>query len=278
MKSLFDEISASCSKLMTRKYSTSFSLGISFFSEKFRGPIYSIYSFVRLADEIVDSFHDFDKALLLEQFKSGTQDAIQNRISINPIFNSFQEVFHKYKIDQSLIELFLNSMTMDLQKIEHTKETYKTYIYGSAEVVGLMCLRVFTEGDEKMYESLKPDAMKLGSAFQKVNFLRDIRADYEQLGRTYFPEVDLRNFSPADKMKIEDDIEKEFAEALEGIRRLPSGARSGVYLAYVYYKKLFNKIKKLPPGYVMKKRIRISNGRKVGLMINSMLRHRFNLL
>jgi len=263
---------------MTRKYSTSFSLGISFFSEKYRGPIYSIYSFVRLADEIVDSFHDYDKELLLRQFKIGAQDAIQNRISINPIFNAFQEVFHKYNFETSLLDQFLNSMSMDLQKQEHTEETYKAYIYGSAEVVGLMCLRVFTEGDDKMYESLKPDAMKLGSVFQKVNFLRDIRADYEQLGRTYFPGVDLNNFSANDKKRIEDDIEKEFAESLDGIRKLPRGARSGVYLAYLYYKKLFNKIKRLPPGYVMKKRIRISNGRKVGLMLHSMLRLRFNLL
>lgn len=278
MKSLFDEVSVSCSKMITRKYSTSFSLGISFLSKKFQAPIYAIYGFVRLADEIVDSFHGYDKQHLLTQFKLATQDALKNRISINPVFNSFQDVVHRYKIDNEMVERFLDSMSMDLEKIEYTEENYNKYIFGSAEVVGLMCLRVFTEGIVDLYEELKPSAMKLGSVFQKVNFLRDIRADYEELGRCYFPGVDLANFSSDDKSRIEAEIEKEFSESLEGIRKLPSGARSGVYLAYVYYKKLFNKIKKVPAESVMTERIRISNGRKVGLMIHSMVRHRFKVL
>lgn len=277
MKSLFDEISLSCSKMITRKYSTSFSLGISFLAKKFQGPVFSIYGFVRLADEIVDSFHGYDKEHLLVAFKDSTQDAISKKISINPVFNSFQEVVHRYQIEPELIEQFLNSMSMDLTTAEHTQETYDTYILGSAEVVGLMCLRVFTEGNSSLYAELKPYAMKLGSVFQKVNFLRDIRTDYEQLGRTYFPGIDLGNFTVEDKSRIEEEIEAEFAESLEGIKRLPPGARSGVYLAYVYYKKLFNKIKRVPADHVLKERVRISNGRKFGLMINSMVRHRFNV-
>ena len=278
MKSLFDDISLSCSKIITRKYSTSFSLGISFLAKKFHGPIYSIYGFVRLADEIVDSFHGYDKEHLLIEFKNSTHDAINKRISINPVFNSFQDVVHRYHLEPELIDQFLNSMSMDLTTAEHTQESYNAYILGSAEVVGLMCLRVFSEGKSDMYDELKPFAMKLGSVFQKVNFLRDIRADYEQLGRTYFPGIDLRNFSVEDKSIIEREIEAEFDESLEGIKRLPSGARSGVYLAYVYYKKLFNKIKRIPAEHVLKERVRISNGRKFGLMINSMVRHRFNVL
>ena len=278
MKSLFDEVSIACSKMVTRKYSTSFSLGISFLTKKFHAPIYSIYGFVRLADEIVDSFHGFDKEQLLTQFKKDTREALLNKISLNPVLNSFQNVVHTYNIEEELIEKFLHSMTLDLNKREYTEELYKDYILGSAEVVGLMCLRVFTERDEKLYLELKPSAMKLGSAFQKVNFLRDIQADYEQLGRTYFPEVDLNNFANEDKHLIEAEIEEEFKDALTGIKKLPSGARCGVYLAYMYYRKLFNKIKGVPADAVMKERIRISNGRKFGLMINSVLRYRFNLL
>ncbi|TAH40444.1 MAG: phytoene/squalene synthase family protein [Bacteroidetes bacterium] len=278
MKSLFDDVSVACSKLITRKYSTSFSLGISFLSKKFHAPVYSIYGFVRLADEIVDSFHGFDKEELLTQFKKDTREAIGRRISLNPVLNAFQEVVHAYNIESELVEKFLHSMTLDLKKQDYTEELYREYILGSAEVVGLMCLRIFTEKDDQLYKELRPSAMKLGSAFQKVNFLRDLRADFEKLGRSYFPDVDLNNFSGRDKLRIEAEIEEEFKDALTGIKKLPPGARCGVYLAYVYYRKLFNKIKGVPAETVMKERIRISNGRKFGLMINSVLRHRFNIL
>ncbi len=278
MKSLFDEVSIACSKMITRKYSTSFSLGISFLAKKIHAPIYSIYGFVRLADEIVDSFHGFDKEQLLTQFKNETREALVKRISLNPVINSFQEVVHTYNIEEELIEKFLYSMELDLGKQEYNEELYKNYILGSAEVVGLMCLRVFTEGDENLYSELKPSAMKLGSAFQKVNFLRDIQADYEHLGRTYFPGVNLKKFANEDKRRIETEIEAEFKDALTGIKQLPSGARCGVYLAYMYYRKLFSKIKGVPAESVMKERIRISNGRKFGLMINSVLRYQFNVL
>lgn len=278
MKSLFDDVSNTCSKVITRKYSTSFSLGITLLAKKFHSPIYSIYGFVRLADEIVDSFHGFDKERLLLQFKDATNDAIDKRISLNPVLNSFQNVVHAYNIETELIEKFLESMSMDLDKKVYTEESYNNYIFGSAEVVGLMCLRIFTEGNDNQYRELKPFAMKLGSVFQKINFLRDIQADYEKLGRTYFPGIDLKNFKAKDKMNIESEIEKEFKESLLGIKKLPASARCGVYLAYVYYRKLFNKIKSVPAESVMKERIRISNGRKFGLMINSILRYQLNVL
>ncbi len=278
MKSLFDDISIACSKLITRKYSTSFSLGITFLAKKFHAPIYSIYGFVRLADEIVDSFHGFDKEELLTQFKKDTWDAIERKISLNPVLNAFQDVVHSYNIETELVEKFLHSMSLDLEKQNYTQELYKDYILGSAEVVGLMCLRIFTEKDEHLYQELKPSAMKLGSAFQKVNFLRDLRADFEKLGRSYFPDVDLNNFSNEDKLMIEAEIEDEFKDALNGVKKLPAGARCGVYLAYMYYRKLFNKIKGVPAETVLKERIRISNGRKFGLMINSVVRYRFNVL
>ncbi len=278
MKSLFDVVSVQCSKLATRAYSTSFSLGIYFLKNRLRDPIYSIYGFVRFADEIVDSFDGYNRKYLLEKFKSDTYEAITNRISLNPILNSFQEVVHKYKISIDLIETFLHSMEMDLDKINYSKEKYETYILGSAEVVGLMCLHVFTEGNAKMYEDLKPFAMKLGAAFQKVNFLRDLNADYHTLGRTYFPNVDMTNFSTDDKLLIEKEIEKDFKEALTGIKQLPSSSKGGVYLAYVYYNSLFKKIKSLPAQKILKERIRISNGHKFGLMINSMFQYKLNLL
>lgn len=278
MKSLFDVVSVQCSKLATRAYSTSFSLGIYFLKNRLRDPIYSIYGFVRFADEIVDSFDGYNRKYLLEKFKSDTYEAITNRISLNPILNSFQEVVHKYKISIDLIETFLHSMEMDLDKINYSKEKYETYILGSAEVVGLMCLHVFTECNAKMYEDLKPFAMKLGAAFQKVNFLRDLNADYHTLGRTYFPNVDMTNFSTDDKLLIEKEIEKDFKEALTGIKQLPSSSKGGVYLAYVYYNSLFKKIKSLPAQKILKERIRISNGHKFGLMINSMFQYKLNLL
>jgi len=278
MKSLFDDVSVQCSKLTTRAYSTSFSLGIYFLKSKLRNPIYSIYGFVRFADEIVDSFEGYKKKQLLEKFKIETYEAIENRISLNPILNSFQHVVHQYKIDLDLIDTFLKSMEMDLEKIDYTSEKYEQYILGSAEVVGLMCLSVFTEGNQELYESLKPYAMKLGAAFQKVNFLRDMKEDYRVLGRTYFPDIDMTNFSAHEKHKIEVEIADDFKEALIGIKKLPSSSKGGVYLAYVYYNSLFKKIKNTPVQNILSKRIRISNGAKFGLMLNSMLQYKMNLL
>jgi len=278
MKEIFDNLSDEFSKIITKRYSTSFSLGIYFLNEKIRQPIYSIYGFVRLADEIVDSFHAYDKAVLLAKFKRDCFEAIADGISLNPVLNSFQQVVNKYQIDRELIELFIQSMEMDLKKEYYTDEKYDLYILGSAQVVGLMCLQVFTEGDRTEYEKLKDSAMKLGAAFQKINFLRDVNADYYTLSRNYFPNVDLASFSDAEKTVIENDIELDFRLALNGIRQLPVSSRKGVYLAYVYYKKLFDKIKNCPAELVMTKRIRISNARKFGLMFDSMIRHKTNML
>lgn len=278
MKSLFDNVSVQCSKITTRAYSTSFSLGIYFLKNKLRNPIYSIYGFVRFADEIVDSFDGYDKKYLLEKFKADTREAIENKISLNPILNSFQEVVHTYEISHDLIETFLMSMEMDLVKIDYSTEKYNQYILGSAEVVGLMCLHVFTEGNKDLYEELKPFAMKLGAAFQKINFLRDMKADYENLGRIYFPNVDITKFSSSTKRKIENEIEQDFREALVGIKKLPASSKGGVYLAYVYYKSLFKKIKKVPAQKILSERIRISNGEKFGLMLNNMFKYKMNLL
>jgi 15-cis-phytoene synthase len=278
MKSLFDEVSIECSKLTTRKYSTSFSLGIYFLNNRLRKPIYSIYGFVRFADEIVDSFHGYNKTDLLSNFSKETYEAINNKISLNPILNSFQQTVHDYHIDQSLIGTFLRSMEMDLEQSSYNSCNYNEYILGSAEVVGLMCLHVFSEGNKKLYEELKPFAMKLGAAFQKVNFLRDIQDDYQTLGRTYFPNVNMAEFTSADKKIIEAEIEKDFTEALFGIKKLPSGAKEGVFMAYFYYKSLFKKIKNMPAQQILKKRIRISNPRKLTLMINSMVRCQMNMI
>lgn len=277
-KLLYDNLSVQVSKMTTRAYSTSFSLGIYFLGNSLRDAIYSIYGFVRIADEIVDSFDGFDKDYLLKKFKEDTYDAMYRKISTNPILNSFQEVVHQYKIDMSLIDTFLFSMEMDLGKIEYNKEKYEQYILGSAEVVGLMCLHVFVNGDEKKYEELKPYAMKLGAAFQKVNFLRDLNDDYVTLGRTYFPNIDLNDFSCDQKKQIESEIEKDFEIALEGIKKLPSSSKGGVYLAYVYYKSLFNKIKKLTPNCILSQRIRINNGKKLSLMVNSLFEYKMNMI
>jgi phytoene synthase len=278
MKEKFDNLSATCSKLTTLRYSTSFSLGIYFLSKPLRHPIYSIYGFVRLADEIVDSFHDYDKAALLAKFKKDCYEAIDHKISLNPILNSFQQVVNDYQIDRELIELFLRSMEMDLEKVNYNQHKYEEYILGSAQVVGLMCLHVFTEGDLKLYNTLKPAAMKLGSAFQKVNFLRDLNADFNSLNRTYFPEVNMKNFCDQEKKKIEIEIENDFNEALEGIKGLPRSSRRGVYLAYIYYRKLLSKIKKATLHKVMSNRIRISNPQKFSLMFDSMIRYQMNAL
>ena len=271
MKSLYDDLSVQVSRLTTRSYSTSFSLGIYFLHDRLRDPIYSIYGFVRVADEIVDSFEGFNQEYLLKKFWGDTHEALEQKISANPILNSFQEVVHEYDIDRELIETFLKSMEMDLQKVDYTDEKYQQYILGSAEVVGLMCLHVFTEGDKVLFEELKPYAMKLGAAFQKVNFLRDLKDDYHVLGRTYFPGVDMENFSPEAKKQIEKEIEEDFSIALKGIKMLPASSKGGVYLAYVYYQSLFKKIKRLPAKRILSGRIRINNSRKVGLMINSLV-------
>ncbi|MES2454731.1 MAG: phytoene/squalene synthase family protein [Bacteroidota bacterium] len=278
MKETFDKLSAACSKMTTKRYSTSFSLGIYFLNEKLRNPIYAIYGFVRLADEIVDSFHDFDKAFLLNKFKKDCYEAIDMGISLNPVLNSFQQVVNDYEIDPELIRLFLRSMEMDLELDNCDENLYDEYILGSAQVVGLMCLKVFTGGDQLAYDQLKFSAMKLGSAFQKVNFLRDVNADYYGLNRTYFPNVNLSKFSNHEKQLIEQDIEVEFKEALKGIRQLPASSRSGVYLAYIYYKELFNKIKKSTAEKVMTERIRISNSHKFGLMCDSLIRYKMNAI
>lgn len=278
MKAIFDNISSNCSKNVTNTYSTSFSLGIYFLNKRFHDSIYGVYGFVRLADEIVDSFHDYNKTLLMERLRRDTVQAIEQKISINPILNQFQKVVHTYNIEWDLIDTFIKSMEMDLIQKEHNVDSYKTYILGSAEVVGLMCLRVFVEGDHELYNKLKPYAMSLGSAFQKVNFLRDLKADYTLLGRTYFPGVDFQQFSQIEKLKIQDEIEAEFNHALIGIKMLPSSSRGGVYLAYYYYKKLFLKIKQTPAEKVMHARIRIPNLNKFGLMFNSLVRNKINLL
>ncbi len=278
MKQIFDDLSQRFSKETTQTYSTSFSLGIRFLDKRFHGPIYSVYGFVRFADEIVDSFHGYNKAELLSEFKEETWKAIANGISLNPILNSFQKVVNEYNVDFELIERFFDSMETDLEQKSHTIDSYNQYILGSAEVVGLMCLRIFTENDGELYKKLKRPAMKLGAAFQKVNFLRDLNADFEGLGRTYFPGVDFNRFSMHEKERIQEEIEIDFAEALAGIRKLPASSRRGVYLAYYYYRKLFLKITNTPAELIMKTRIRISNHSKIGLMFKSMLRHQLNLL
>lgn len=278
MKSLFDKLSVEVSRMTTRSYSTSFSLGIYFLHDRLRDPIYSVYGFVRVADEIVDSFEGYEQAYLLDKFRKDTYEAIDQKISTNPILNAFQKVVHDYEIDLALIETFLESMEMDLQKVDYTSEKYDKYILGSAEVVGLMCLHIFTEVDRALFEKLKPYAMKLGSAFQKVNFLRDLKDDYHVLGRTYFPGVDMANFSASAKKEIEKEIEEEFEIALKGIKMLPPAAKGGVYLAYVYYQSLFKKIKRLPAQRVLSGRIRINNGRKFGLMINSLVECKMRLV
>ena len=278
MKSLFDDISVKCSKLTTRTYSTSFTLGIYFLHNRLRNPIYSIYGFVRFADEIVDSFHGYNKKYLLDKFREDTYEAIEQRISLNPVLNAFQHVVHQYNIDVALIDIFLMSMEMDLEKQDYSKEKYEQYILGSAEVVGLMCLHVFTEGNKNMYKQLEPFAMKLGAAFQKVNFLRDIKADYKTLQRSYFPNVDMEQFTAQAKRQIENEIENDFKEALAGIKKLPASSKGGVYLAYVYYKSLFNKIKSVPADRVLTERIRISNGGKLRLMINSLVYYKMNMV
>ena len=277
-ENLYDNVCMNISKLTTKKYSTSFSLGISALDKKFHNPIYAIYGFVRFADEIVDTFHTSNKQELLQRFKQDTYKAIEEKISLNPILHSFQMVVNKYSIDKELIDSFLHSMEMDLQKIEYDEEKYKLYILGSAEVVGLMCLRVFCEGNNEYYLSLKKPAMQLGSAFQKINFLRDLKADFFQLGRTYFPEIKSNVFNNVVKKQIEQDILLDFYAGYQGIKLLPKGSRFGVYLAYSYYLSLFNKIKKLDAELVLKERIRVTDTKKYLILFWSYLKHKLNLI
>jgi phytoene/squalene synthetase len=278
MKQIFDNLSQDMSKMTTRRYSTSFSLGIRFLNKDLHKPIYSIYGFVRFADEIVDSFDGFDKSSLLAEFKKDTYAAIKNKISLNPILNAFQWVVNTYKVPHELIETFMNSMEMDLDKKVYDKETYEKYILGSAEVVGLMCLKIFVGGDETEYERLKMNAMKLGSAFQKINFLRDLNDDFNELGRTYFPGINMNDFNNIVKKEIEADIEKDFKLGYEGILMLPKQARFGVYMAYKYYFKLFKKIKRTKAERILEERVRIPNRKKARILVTSYVRHNLNML
>ncbi|MBS1732683.1 MAG: phytoene/squalene synthase family protein [Bacteroidetes bacterium] len=277
MIELFHELSELCSKAATEKYSTSFSSAIRLLHSDLRPPIYNIYGFVRFADEIVDTFHTYNKEELLTEFKKDTYAAIERGISLNPILDSFQKTVREFNISHDLIEAFFNSMEMDLTKTAYNSNGYKEYIYGSAEVVGLMCLYVFCEGDKEMYTKLKPSAQALGAAFQKVNFLRDVKADYQQLNRSYFPEVDFTNFTTDDKKQIEEDITRDFINAYEGILQLPVKARFGVYVAYKYYLSLFKKIKKKTPDTILEQRVRIPNYGKAFIVAKAGLRNQFNL-
>ena len=276
MIELYHKISKNISKDVTQTYSTSFSLGIKLLDKSIHNAIYSIYGFVRLADEIVDSFHDYPKAQMLKEFKEETYKSIERKISVNPILHSFQNVVNEYKIDMSLIDQFLKSMEQDLDDIKYSNDAYKEYIVGSAEVVGLMCLKVFVNGDQKLYLELEDSARSLGAAFQKINFLRDVKADYEELGRTYFPGVDLNRFTEEEKFKIEIDIQNDFSDALVGIKKLPRSSRLGVFVAYRYYMSLFIKIKNIPSERLMNERIRVKNYKKIYITFKSAFQNQFN--
>lgn len=279
MKGLFDQVSSQCSKLVTESYSTSFSLATRMLSSEIRQDIYNIYGFVRFADEIVDSFHSYDKPTLFTRFEQALNEALEEKISLNPILNSFQETVHRYAIDRSFIDAFMQSMRWDLsKKVYETQDEYRAYIYGSADVVGLMCLRVFVKGDDALFNQLKSSAMALGSAFQKVNFLRDLKADHDQLERTYFPNVDLTAFDEASKQAIIDEIDRDFKEGLAGIFQLPDAAKFGVYTAYKYYLRLLRKLKKTPSTQIKSKRIRVANYQKVDVLARSFIRYQFNVL
>jgi phytoene synthase len=279
MKSIFDTVSYQCSQIVTRSYSTSFSSAVKMLAPTIRQDIYNIYGFVRFADEIVDSFHDFDKLTLFDRFESDLNSALKEKISLNPILNSFQSTVHKYGIQMDLIKAFMYSMRLDLHKSEYkTTEEYREYIYGSADVVGLMCLRVFVKGDMEQYETLKESAMRLGSAFQKVNFLRDLKADFEDLSRTYFPNTDLTKLDETSKNEIIAEIEADFKEAFTGIIHLPLEAKFGVYTAYVYYKKLLTKLKNTPSTEIKNTRIRVSDYQKLGLFAKCYFTYKLNII
>lgn len=279
MKAIFDNVSYDCSRLVTKSYSTSFSLATKMLASSIRADIYNIYGFVRFADEIVDTFHDYDKKILFEKFGKTLDDALADKISLNPILNSFQHTYHKYDIPRHLVDAFMKSMCMDLtKKVYRTPEEYKEYIYGSADVVGLMCLRVFVNGDDKKYEELKDSAMALGSAFQKVNFLRDLKADYENLERSYFPDTDLMALDEDSKKRIVDEIKGDFALGYGGIVKLPVEAKFGVYTAYKYYNKLLQKLQNTPPLEIKNTRIRVPNYQKFGLLAKSYVNYKLQLV
>ncbi|NNG11055.1 MAG: squalene/phytoene synthase family protein [Arenibacter sp.] len=279
MKSIFDEVSLHCSKLVTEHYSTSFSLATKMLDTSIRGDIYNIYGFVRFADEIVDSFHDYDKLYLLNKFEEDLMLSIDQKISLNPILNSFQHTYHKYKIPLHLVQSFMSSMRMDLEKnVQLSDSEYQKYIYGSADVVGLMCLKVFVKGDLQLYETLKPPAMALGSAFQKVNFLRDLKTDYEDLNRTYFPNTNLNQLNEEAKSKIVDEIRADFALGYSGIVQLPKEAKFGVYTAYKYYYKLLLKLQRTPSSEIKNTRIRVSNPQKLRLLVKSYINYKLKLV
>ena len=279
MKKLFDQVSESCSRIVTESYSTSFSLATKMLDSSIRQDIYNIYGFVRFADEIVDSFHNYDKKELLNLFEKDLKKSIEDKISLNPILNSFQKTIHNYQIDYELIDSFLNSMKLDLDKKKYlTKKEFDQYVYGSADVVGLMCLKVFVKGNKNQYDDLRPYAMSLGSAFQKVNFLRDLKADHDGLNRSYFPNLNIDEFDESSKKIILDEIDKDFRHALKGIFKLPSSARFGVYTAYKYYIKLLNKLRKTHPLKIKSSRIRVPNYQKVNVLARSYVRYRLNIL
>jgi len=279
MKKLFDDVSEACSKVVTESYSTSFTLATKMLDRSIRQDIYNIYGFVRFADEIVDSFHDFNKQELLNLFESDLKKSIKDKISLNPILNSFQKTFNKYEIDYKLVNSFLKSMKWDLNKKQYlSNEEFDEYVYGSADVVGLMCLKVFVKGNQKQYNNLKPYAMSLGSAFQKVNFLRDLKADHDGLNRSYFPNLNIDKFDEKSKTIILNEINKDFSHALKGIFLLPSSARFGVYTAYKYYLKLLNKLKNTNPLKIKSTRIRVPNYQKINVLARSYVRYRLNIL
>ena len=279
MKKLFDQVSESCSKVVTESYSTSFTLATKMLDSSIRQDIYNIYGFVRFADEIVDSFHDFDKKNLLNLFELDLKKSIKDKISLNPILNSFQKTFNKYEIDYKLVNSFLKSMKFDLNKKQYlNKKEFDEYVYGSADVVGLMCLKVFVKGNQKQYNELKPYAMSLGSAFQKVNFLRDLKADHDGLNRSYFPNLNIEEFDEKSKKLILNEINNDFSHALKGIFLLPSSARFGVYTAYKYYLKLLNKLRNTNPLKIKSTRIRVPNYQKINVLARSYVRYRLNIL
>ena len=276
MMELYNSTCFECSKLITHRYSTSFSIGIKAFAKPLRAPIYAIYGFVRYADEIVDTFHGLDKVNLLADFKQQTHKAIQDRISLNPVIHCFQTVVNQYQIPLDLIDAFFESMEMDLTDQVYDQAAYEKYIYGSAEVIGLMCLMVFCDGNKNEYEKLKPSASKLGAAFQKINFLRDIQSDFEERGRTYFPGINFLHFSNADKRIIEQDIQADFNAGLAGIQQLASSSRLGVYIAYQYYTELFDKIKNLDANVIANARIRVSDSKKLYLLLQSLIKNKLD--
>ncbi|PQB03965.1 phytoene/squalene synthase family protein [Aureitalea marina] len=279
MKAIFDQVSNQCSRKATHAYSTSFSLATKMLAPTIRQDIYNIYGFVRFADEIVDTFHDYPKEELFDRFVADLDHALKNEISLNPILNSFQHTVRKYGIERELIDSFLKSMRMDLYKsVYKTQEEYAEYIYGSADVVGLMCLKVFVKGDNARYNELKDAAMSLGSAFQKVNFLRDLKADFEGLSRTYFPNTDLQALDEVSKQEIIADIEADFHKGYQGILNLPAEAKFGVFMAYRYYKRLLKKLKRVPAMEIKNKRIRVPNYEKIGLLTRSYVKYQLNLV